>query len=70
MWRDPLDELIERLEHALPPPPQRYRPSGPPLEDLQWAVTLFLYARTAEERETAERVRKEIFEPGYRSRFR
>jgi hypothetical protein len=69
MWRDPLDELIEELEHALPPSSVSWQPRGPRLEDLQWAMGLLMYARTDEELAEANRAMEEIHRPGYRSRF-
>jgi hypothetical protein len=49
MWRDPLDELIEDLEHALPSAPARYQ-FLPRLEDLQAVISPILFG-TEEEQE-------------------
>lgn len=55
MWRDPLDELIEDLERALPVKSERSTwEMLPRLEDLQWAVGRILFARTEEERARAK----------------
>lgn len=67
--RDPLDELIEELEHAVPPTAITASHLSLPLEDLQWAVGLVLYAKTEEQRAEANRVTNEITTPGYRTRF-
>jgi hypothetical protein len=53
MWRDPLDELIEDLERALPSTPGRYE-MLPRLEDLQRMVSVALYG-TNEDRARAEK---------------
>ena len=45
MWRDPLDELIEDLERALP---AATRPVTTILEDIQIVVTATLYDTKAE----------------------
>jgi hypothetical protein len=42
LWHDPLDELIDDLEHALPPAPITPADDGPSLEDLQWCVGVVL----------------------------
>jgi hypothetical protein len=49
MWRDPLDELIEDLEAALPPTTGRYE-HLPRLEDLQAVISPILFG-TEEEKE-------------------
>ena len=69
LWRDPLDELIEDLEHAVPPTGPAFSHTGPPLEDLQLAVSLVLYAKTDDEKAEADRFVKEITRPGYRTKF-
>ena len=48
MWREPLDELIEDLERALP---AETRPGSTLLEDLQVVVSATLYGRTTTEAE-------------------
>ena len=53
MWRDPLDELIEDLERALPSTPAPYEMS-PRMEDLQRMVSVALYG-TDEDRARAEK---------------
>jgi hypothetical protein len=50
LWRDPLDDLIEDLERAVPAKPVPNEDDfGPRLEELQWAVCELMYARTPEE---------------------
>lgn len=43
LWRDPLDELIDELERAVPTEPGRYAVL-PTLEDLQAVITPMLSA--------------------------
>jgi hypothetical protein len=47
LWRDPLDDLIEDLERAVPATsvPDQYE-FLPRLEDLQWAVGEIIWAST------------------------
>ena len=48
MWRDPLDELVEDLERALPPAKPEQIGFGPSLMELQKAMQTVIYGRRGE----------------------
>jgi hypothetical protein len=64
LWRDPLDELIDDLERAVPAaaaPPVR----GVRLEDLQWFVGEILWRENWDEPMTPDEVARFEQDPRY-----
>ena len=57
MWRDPLDELIENLERAVPPQPQVVN-EIPSVDDFQYFMSYMESGRTPPPGEIAERVER------------
>ena len=57
MWRDPLDELIEDLEGAVPPQPQVVN-EMPSVTDFQYFMAYMESGRTPPPGEIAERVER------------
>ena len=54
MWRDPLDELIEDLEAALPPQSAAGNNDLPPVHELQFYLYELEQCSTDEERQRVE----------------
>jgi hypothetical protein len=64
LWRDPLDELIDDLERAVPAaaaPPVR----GVRLETLQWFLSVILWRDNWDEEMTPEEVARFEQDPRY-----
>lgn len=54
MWRDPLDELIDDLEAALPPQSTAAPDDLPPIHELQFYLYELEQCATDEERQRVE----------------
>jgi len=56
LWRDPLDELIDDLERAVPAAAANPYQMLPRLEDMQWFISLILGRDKWYEEPTAEEI--------------